>query len=84
MAQMTTIFVGLQGPETATTEDLINGGREAVARAGYQVGDFELVQEVSPGVICGNLEADRDLYRESTRHGKTMSWTGIDCVIEAP
>lgn len=35
---LTKVWVNISGPPEATEDDLINGGREAIARAGHQVG----------------------------------------------
>lgn len=70
---MTTLFVGIKGP--GSVDDLINGGREAVARAGYQVGDFSIDQDLSPNGICGHLDVGDDLWhRLEASRSIRLSW----------
>jgi hypothetical protein len=82
---MTVLFVGVEGPATATTDDLVNGGREAVARCGYQVGDLTLEQEVCPGNIAAYLEVEEKLWRELELDGGVkLSWGEFTVRSEMP
>jgi hypothetical protein len=79
---MTVLFVGITGP--GTVEDLENGGREAVARAGYQVGGFDLVQDLSPNGVCGHLEVSEDLWDEVQMRNQVLAWGEYRVEIEKP
>lgn len=79
---MTTIFVSITGPGTA--EDLENGGREVIARNGYQVGSFSLIQDLTAedaGVV-GNMEVEERLGDELERDGE-IDLTWGDYAVEA-
>jgi len=65
-------------------DDLINNAREAVSRAGYQVGDFQETgaDPVSEGrTLYGNLEVDDRLFNELCQGA---GWTKLhygDCAV---
>lgn len=82
---MTTIFVSITGP--GTTDDLTNGGREAVARAGYQVGDFDIIQDLTAddeGVV-GNMEVDDRLWERMEQEGGVeLAWGEYEVTADMP
>jgi len=79
---MTTVFVGIDGPGTA--EDLENGGREAIARAGYQVGSFQIEQDMTSDNdgIVGNMEVEERFWRDAeAEDGLECSWNGYTVTV---
>lgn len=77
-----TLKVAVFGPGTA--EDLENGGREAVARNGFQVGEFTLDEDLTPDNkgILGSLEVDRRLADDLERgRADTMELTWGEYVV---
>lgn len=67
--EMTTLLFGVNGPTTATTDDLINAAREAIARDGYQVGEWNVEQEVQPGSIALHLDVEMRLWHKLENKG---------------
>jgi len=82
---MTTIFVSINGPGTVT--DLNDGGLKAIKEAGYQVGKFDMVQDmVEDGIgVVGNLDIDDRLWEELERKGQIeLTWGEYTVRAEMP
>lgn len=71
------IFMGIQGPETATTEELL---QKAAAILGVGRDHVELVDEVRPGEACLNASmpdgyyADHEEGESIEEDGHVLSW----------
>lgn len=81
-AGLVPLWVGITGP--GSVDDLINGGREAVARAGYQVGGFGIVQDCSPNGICGHLEVSERLSDLVMQKSVRLTWGEYAVEAERP
>ncbi len=68
---MIKVPVIISGPENSTVDDLINGGREVIARNGFQVGDFDYELETEPGEIIGDMELPS---ADTIKDGHDLGW----------
>ena len=79
---METIFVSISG--SGTVENLENRGFEVVARSGYQVGSFQLEQDLTADdvMICGNLDVD-ERFLDKLRDDGHIKLQWGDYTVEA-
>lgn len=88
MTEMTYLWIGVKGPINATQDDLENGAREAVARAGYQVG--ELIDHEEPFQIDNathmgaHLQVEEQCWEDIKDEGATYTWGDYTVEIEVP
>jgi hypothetical protein len=85
---MEQVSVLISGPHDATIDDLINGGREAVSRRGYTVGDshgFEKGQNrFGQSHATGFLELDERAQAELELDGVwEVSYNGYTVTAES-
>lgn len=79
---MIPIQFSVHGPKHATTDDLINGARETIARAGYQVGHAQIVGPEIPGFGVMLIDAEAMLSHQ-LGWGGTIDLAYGDYHIEA-
>ena len=63
--EMEAVFIGINfDPSQMSQEQAVETARTILSNAGYGSGEFQLIDEVRPGEIAGNLDIEAGFYGE--------------------